>query len=243
MAKKYIGVDVGGTSIKLGIVDDRGEVLIKKESIYTDEGDGRTAIQAIKDSIRELIEEQDLSGSDISGIGVSAAGCINSVEGCVAKNGGNVPGWSGTEVCRELTDEFGYFTTLANDANCAVLGELWAGAAMGYTDVVGVTLGTGVGGGIITGGRLLEGAHGYAGELGHFPTHAGGDHCICGLDGCFERYASTSALIRTAVSEDPDLTSGRVLFSAAEAGDRHALDLLDRLGKLYGLDVGVFKCV
>ena len=149
MAKKYIGVDVGGTSIKLGIVDDRGEVLVKKESIYTDEGDGRTAIQAIKDSIRELIEEQDLSGSDISGIGVSAAGCINSVEGCVAKNGGNVPGWSGTEVCRELTDEFGYFTTLANDANCAVLGELWAGAAMGYTDVVGVTLGTGVGGGML----------------------------------------------------------------------------------------------
>lgn len=108
---------------------------------------------------------------------------------------------------------------------------------MGYTDVVGVTLGTGVGGGIITGGRLLEGAHGYAGELGHFPTHAGGDHCICGLDGCFERYASTSALIRTAVSEDPDLTSGRVLFSAAEAGDRHALDLLDRwIGEIaYGI--------
>ena len=237
MAKKYIGVDVGGTSIKLGIVDDRGEVLIKKESIYTDEGDGRTAIQAIKDSIRELIEEQDLSGSDISGIGVSAAGCINSVEGCVAKNGGNIPGWSRTEVCKELADEFGFFTTLANDANCAVLGELWAGAAMGYTDVVGVTLGTGVGGGIITGGRLLEGAHGYAGELGHFPTHAGGDHCICGLDGCFERYASTSALIRTAVAEDPDLKSGRVLFSAAEAGDRHALDLLDRwIGEIaYGI--------
>jgi glucokinase len=77
----------------------------------------------------------------------------------------------------------------------------------------------------------------YAGELGHFPTHAGGDHCICGLDGCYERYASTSALIRTAVSEDPDLTSGRVLFSAAEAGDRHALDLLDRwIGEIaYGI--------
>ena len=244
MAKKYIGVDVGGTSIKLGIVDDRGEVLTKKESIYTDEGDGRTAIQAIKDSIRELIEEQDLSGSEISGIGVSAAGCINSVDGCVAKNGGNVPGWSGTEVCKELTDEFGYFTTLANDANCAVLGELWAGAAMGYTDVVGVTLGTGVGGGIITGGRLLEGAHGYAGELGHFPTHAGGDHCICGLDGCYERYASTSALIRTAVSEDPDLTSGRVLFSAAEAEEYRPWDLLDRwIGEIaYGI-AGLDPCI
>lgn len=228
MAKKYIGVDIGGTSIKLGIITDRGEVTAKRETIYTDEGDGRTVMQAMKDSIRDLLEEQRLNVGDISGIGVSAAGCINSVTGSVAANGGNVPGWSRTEVCSILNDEFHIPSTLANDANCAVLGEYWVGAAMGYTDVVGVTLGTGVGGGIITGGRLLEGAHGYAGELGHFPTHAGGDHCICGLDGCFERYASTSALIRSAVSEDPDLRSGRVLFGAAADGDRHALDLLDR---------------
>jgi glucokinase len=94
-------------------------------------------------------------------------------------------------------------------------------------NVVGITIGTGVGGGVITNGRLLEGAHGYAGELGHFPTHAGGKKCLCGLRGCYERYASTSALIRKAVTEDPDLKSGRVLFSAAESGDKHALALLD----------------
>lgn len=228
MAKEYIGVDIGGTSIKLGIVSERGEVEARKETVYTADGDNRTAMQAIKDSIKELLEEQGVRIKAVSGIGVSAAGCINSVTGSVARNGGNIPGWSRTNVCSELNDEFDVPVTLANDANCAVLGELWTGAAMGYTDVVGVTLGTGVGGGIVTGGRLLEGAHGYAGELGHFPTHAGGEHCICGLDGCFERYASTSALIRTAVAEDPDLVNGLVLFSAAEAGDRHALDLLDR---------------
>lgn len=228
MAKQYIGIDIGGTSIKLGIVTDRGEVTVRKETIYTDEGDNRTVMQAIIDSISELLVENSLNADDVAGIGISAAGCINSVTGSVAENGGNVPGWSRTAVCSVLTKEFGIPSTLANDANCAVLGEYWAGAAMGYTDVVGVTLGTGVGGGIITGGRLLEGAHGYAGELGHFPTHAGGEHCICGIDGCFERYASTSALIRTAVSEDPDLRTGRILFSAAQEGDRHALDLLDR---------------
>ena len=98
-------------------------------------------------------------------------------------------------MCSILRKEFDLPVSLANDANCAILGEFWTGAAEGYTDVLGITLGTGVGGGVITGGRLLEGAHGFAGELGHFPTHAGGAHCICGLDGCFERYASTASMI------------------------------------------------
>lgn len=227
MIRKYIGVDIGGTSIKLGIVTEEGEVLIRKETIYTDENDDRTVIRAMIESIHELLEEHGISTGDVSGIGVSAAGCINSVTGSVAENGGNVPGWSRTEVCKELRAEFDLPASLANDANCAVLGEFWTGAAAGYMNVVGVTLGTGVGGGIITGGRLLEGAHGYAGELGHFPTHAGEEKCVCGLEGCYERYASTSALIRKAAAEDPDLRSGRVLFAAAAEGDRHALSLLN----------------
>lgn len=227
MARNFIGVDIGGTSIKLGIVTENGEVLVRKETIYTDSEDGRSVMQAMTDSIRELIADQHADISDFSGIGVSAAGCINSVTGSVAENGGNVPGWSRTEVTMLLREEFGLPASLANDANCAVLGEFWKGAASGCSNVVGVTLGTGVGGGVITGGRLLEGAHGYAGELGHFTTHAGGEHCVCGLDGCFERYASTSALIRRASSEDPELKSGRILFGRAADGDRHALGLLE----------------
>ena len=224
--RHFIGVDVGGTSVKLGIVDKKGCVLEKKEVVYTAEKDSRKIMDVITDSIRELAFEN--GGVDrFSGIGVSAAGCINSVKGCVAENGGNVRGWSNTEVCSILCEEFGIPASLANDANCAVLGELWTGAASGYTDVLGITLGTGVGGGVITGGKLLEGAHGFAGELGHFTTHAGGDCCVCGQDGCFERYASTSALVRYARKTDPDLNSGRAIFTAAEAGDRTAQSVLD----------------
>ena len=105
-------------------------------------------------------------------------------------------------------------------------GGWWTGAAKGYTDVVAVTLGTGVGGGIITGGRLLEGTKGFAGEIGHFPTHAGEKECICGMKGCFERYASTSALIREAGKIDPEWSSGRILFGAAAEGKTDALKLI-----------------
>ena len=226
MNRKYIGVDVGGTSVKLGIVDYKGLVHLRKEAVYTEAGSTAPVMDVIIGSIRELADAS-IGIEAFSGIGVSAAGCINSVEGKVAINGGNVPNWSHTEVCSILRKEFDIPVTLANDANCAILGEFWTGAAKGYTDVLGITLGTGVGGGVITGGRLLEGSHGFAGELGHFPTHAGGDHCICGLDGCFERYASTSSMIRSAIDIDPEFRNGKALFSAAAAGEMHAKSILD----------------
>ena len=224
--KEYIGIDVGGTSVKMGIVDAEGTVRARRELSYRDSGSASPVMQVIISGVREMISEEGMSLGGFTGIGVSAAGCINSVSGCVAGNGGNIPGWSRTEVCRELNSEFGLPVTLANDANCAVLGEYWTGAAKGYTDVLGVTLGTGVGGGVITGGKLLEGSRGYAGEIGHFPTHAGGEHCVCGLDGCFERYASTSALTRAAAGERPEWKSGRELFEAAGNNEPEARRLI-----------------
>lgn len=226
MDRLFIGVDVGGTSLKLGVVDEQGSVTQQMEVIYSAEKEQRPVMDVIIESIRKLADENGGIGC-FSGIGISAAGCINSVTGSVAGNGGNVKGWANTEVCPILREEFGIPAALANDANCAILGELWTGAARGYTDVLGITLGTGVGGGVITGGRLLEGAHGFAGELGHFTTHAGGDACICGQEGCYERYASTSALIRTAKDADPELGNGRLLFKAAESGDEQALAILN----------------
>lgn len=227
MDKVYIGVDVGGTSIKLGIVDDTGKVLTRREIKYVVRDGSPSVIKQIRSGIRQLISEERMSDDDLGGIGVSAAGCINSVKGSVAENGGNIPGWSHTEVAAELREEFDMPVTLANDANCAVLGEVWAGAAEGYTDVLGITIGTGIGGGVITGGRLLEGSRGYAGELGHFPTHAGGNKCVCGIEGCYERYASTSSLIRKTSEADPSWDSGRTFFTAAAAGDKTALAILD----------------
>ncbi len=118
--------------------------------------------------------------------------------------------------------------TVANDANCMILGEAWVGAARGCTDVLGVTIGTGLGGGVLTGGRLLEGARGLGGELGHMRTHAvDGVPCTCGAAGCWERYASTSALVRRAVQLDPALDSGRAVFAATRQGDAAVRQLLD----------------
>lgn len=127
-----------------------------------------------------------------------------------------------------LEREFGLPVTVANDANCMLLGEVWAGAAKSYTDVIGVTLGTGVGGGILTGGRLLEGARGLGGELGHYRTHAlDGVLCTCGASGCWERYAATTALVRAAQPRDHKWRDGRAIFESAHAGDPIILALLE----------------
>lgn len=227
MVRKYIGADIGGTSIKLGIVDDSGSVLLRREKAYRDRGPDVNVLEVLIECIHEMLTDNGMDISSFSGIGVSAAGCINSVKGSVAVNGGNIPNWSHSEVCGELRREFGIPATLANDGNCAVMGELWTGAAKGFSDVLGVTLGTGVGGGVITGGRLLEGSRGYAGEIGHFPTHAGGDSCVCGLKGCFERYASTSALTRRTSAERSEWDNGRIFFEAVEEGDETAVSLLN----------------
>ena len=113
------------------------------------------------------------------------------------ENGGNVPDWSFTKVAGPLEERFGIPATLANDGNCAALAESWKGAAAGCDDVICIVLGTGVGGGIISGGHLIEGSHGYAGEIGHFPTHAGVKPKFRGDMGChYENYASTAALVR-----------------------------------------------
>ena len=224
MKRQFIGVDIGGTSIKLGSVDNEGTIIDRMEIEYRDMMGDKTVMNIVVEGIR------DFTGGDISGfsgIGVSAAGCIDSVTGKVAENGGNIPGWSREDICGRLREEFGIGAAAANDANCALLGELWSGAANGYNHVIGVTVGTGVGGGIITNGRLLEGARGFGGEIGHTPTHAGGIQCKCGIQGCFERYASTSALIRTAVDINPEWDSGRKLFAAASENDEMALKVID----------------
>jgi len=161
-------------------------------------------------------------------VGVSATGQIDSSQGVVAGTCGSLPGWPGAPIRAALEADLGLPVTVANDANCMILGEAWVGAAKGCTDVLGVTIGTGLGGGVITGGRLLEGARGLGGELGHMRIHAAhGEPCTCGAVGCWERHASTSALVRRAVKMDPALDSGRAIFAAAQQGNAAVQQLLD----------------
>lgn len=227
--KQYFGIDIGGTAVKLGIVDETGKVLCKGEQSVNFDGYQTPVLDTVRKAAKEFLTAQAIPVENLSGIGVSATGQIDSRKGIVAGTCGNFPNYIGSPIKAALEQDFGLPVTVANDANCMTLGEVWVGGAQGYTDVIGVTLGTGVGGGILTGGRLLEGARGLGGEMGHYRTHAQhGLLCTCGAVGCWEQYASTTALVRGAHAIDPNLKDGRAIFAAAEAGNPLVLDLIDR---------------
>ena len=226
--KQYFGIDIGGTAVKLGIVDETGRVLLKGEESVSFDGYQTPVLTTVRRAAKEFLTVNSIPVESLAGIGVSATGQIDSRKGIVAGTCGNFPNYIGSPIKSALEEDFGLPVTVANDANCMTLGEVWVGAAQGYTDVIGVTLGTGVGGGILTGGYLLEGARGLGGELGHYRTHAlDGVDCTCGAKGCWERYAATTALVRTAQEKDPAWKDGRAIFAAAEAGSETVLALLD----------------
>ena len=226
--KQYFGIDIGGTAVKLGIVDETGRVLLKGEESVSFDGYQTPVLTTVRKAAKEFLTANSIPVESLAGIGVSATGQIDSRKGIVAGTCGNFPNYIGSPIKAALEKDFGLPVTVANDANCMTLGEVWVGAAQGCTDVIGVTLGTGVGGGILTGGRLLEGARGLGGELGHYRTHAlDGVDCTCGAKGCWERYAATTALVRAAQEKDPAWKDGRAIFAAAEAGNETVLALLD----------------
>ena len=166
--KQYLAIDIGGTAVKLGIVDEEGRVLSKTEQSVCFDNYETPILTTVLSAAEQFLKEQAVEPQGLAGIGVSAAGQIDTRKGIVAGTCGSLPNYIGSPIKAELEAKFGLPTTVANDANCMTLGEVWVGGAKGYTDVIGVTLGTGVGGGILTGGRLLEGARGLGGELGHF---------------------------------------------------------------------------
>ena len=179
--KQYFGIDIGGTAVKLGIVDETGRVLLKGEESVSFDGYQTPVLTTVRRAAKEFLTTNAIPVESLAGIGVSATGQIDSRKGIVAGTCGNFPNYIGSPIKSALEEDFGLPVTVANDANCMTLGEVWVGAAQGYTDVIGVTLGTGVGGGILTGGHLLEGARGLGGELGHYRTHAlDGVDCTCG---------------------------------------------------------------
>ncbi len=226
MSKIYLGIDIGGTAVKLGLVDETGTVLDRAERSVSFDGYRTPILDTVRAAAADFTDGRR---GQLAGIGVSATGQIDSRKGIVAGTCGSLPGWVGAPIRDRLTEDFGLPVTVANDANCMCLGEVWVGAARGCTDVIGITIGTGIGGGILTGGRLLEGARGLGGEMGHYRTHAlDGVPCTCGARGCWERYASTTALVRAAQAMDPELRDGRAIFAAARAGRCDVLNLLDR---------------
>ena len=225
--KIYLGIDIGGTAIKIGIINDDFEIIRRSETPVDRSGE-EPVMETVFRAAEAILNEASIEAGSLAGIGVSAAGCVEKDSGTIAQNGGNVPGWSHTEVAGPLRERFGVPATLVNDGNAVALAESVIGAAKGSDDVLCIVIGTGIGGGIISGGRLLEGNRGFAGEIGHFPVHIGEKTIEEGGKGIyFENRASTAGLVREAVLVNSEWDNGRRVFEAALAEDERALDLLD----------------
>lgn len=193
---KYLGVDIGGTAVKLGIVDEHGVILCKGSYDVNFDNYKTPIIETVLSSVDLFLEQNHQLMEEIIKIGVSATGQIDSYLGKVIGVGGNIENWDQTPIKTMFEEKYHKHTTVVNDANCMIIGEKWIGSAKGKEHVIGITIGTGVGGGIIVNGDILLGNVGIAGELGHFSINQNGLLCGCGNKGCYEMYASTTALVK-----------------------------------------------
>ena len=227
--KLYLGVDIGGTAAKLGLVDEEGRIISSVNEYPVIFDDYETPIiETVVKSVRHFMDENNKNFAEIAGIGVSATGGINTKLGIVEGSAGHIKNWEGTNIRSRLESEFGVKTAVLNDANAAALGEMWKGAAIGKENVVVMTIGTGVGGGIIVDSKILLGRKGFAGEIGHIPVNVDGEDCSCGNKGCIEHYGSTSALVRKVKEAvisgeikgiEAGKVDGRLIFKEVAAGN------------------------
>ncbi len=241
--KKYVfGVDVGGTTVKMGLFNVAGELLEKWEiKTYTENG-GEAIIPDIAAAANAKLEEKGIAKEEVAGIGIGIPGPIN--EEGVVPHTANL-GWGYKEVTRELEELTGLPCKGGNDANVAALGEAWKGGAAGYSNVVMVTLGTGVGGGIIIGEKIITGSNGAGGEIGHLHVDDNiPGHCGCGNQGCLEQVASATGITNLAnqalaASDKPSVlrdgeVSAKTVFDAVKEGDELAKEVAERFGKYLG---------
>ena len=251
--KKYaFGVDIGGTTCKMGLFDTSGRLLDKWEIPTNKENRGAGILSDVAAAVEAKLVKEGIGKDEVAGIGVGVPGPVNSqgvVSGCV-----NV-GWGTVDVEAELGSLTGFAVKAGNDANVAALGEMWQGGAKGCKDVIMVTLGTGVGGGIIVDGKVVAGFDGAGGEIGHITIDpAEQETCNCGRRGCLEQYTSATGIVRLAkkkLAADPRETSlrnhepltARDIFDEAKAKDAVALELVDEVCKILGTALSNIACV
>jgi glucokinase-like ROK family protein len=191
-----IGVDIGGTSIKAGLVERCGEVCCTAQA-PTEAAKGRDAISTVLEQVvRQVLAASSDRHLQPAGVGIATAGAVDNRDGSIFAATDNLPGWAGFQLRAFAEERFDLPAFVVNDAQAAVLAEQHFGLGRGLSDFVAITIGTGVGGGIVSGGKLLRGQHGFAGSLGHTVLRAGGRPCNCGRNGCLEAYVSTAGLLR-----------------------------------------------
>ncbi|MDU1568161.1 MAG: ROK family protein [Clostridium sp.] len=226
---KYLGIDIGGTSVKLGLVTDKGKILASDNYDVAFDNYKTPIFETVKKSIERFLKDNSINKNELMGIGVSATGQVNSNTGVIVGVGGNIKNWCNTEIKKELEEIYNLKTTVINDANSMVIGEQWIGKAKNYKNIIGITIGTGVGGGIIVNSNVLLGNIGIAGELGHFSINSNGKVCTCGNIGCYEQYASMTALIKNVKEKYSDI--GNLSISKDEINGKYIFDELEKGNK------------
>ena len=242
MGSYCFGIDVGGTTVKCGLFQTDGNLVDKWEIPTRTENKGENILPDVAKAIQDKMAEKGIEKADVEGVGIGIPGPINSKgEAACAVN----LYWGFTPVAQILHDLTGLKACAGNDANVAALGEAWKGAAAGSDNVIMVTLGTGVGGGIIVDGKIVAGTHGAGGEIGHVLVVRGeAEKCNCGNHGCLEQYASATGVTRLAnrrLAKDdaPSVLRGgeisaKTVFDAVKAGDRVAIEIAEQFGEYLG---------
>ncbi len=251
--KEYaIGVDIGGTTVKLGLFDRQGQVLEKWEIPTVKEDQGSHILPDIAAAVKDRMASRGLTKDEILGVGVGAPGPVDT-EGTVYK-AVNL-GWDVFNIPQVLQAQLDLPVKAANDANVAAFGEMWQGGGKGHANIVAVTLGTGVGGGIIVNGSILTGATGAGGEIGHIHIEDNEpDPCGCQNHGCLEQYASATGVVRLArrrlaQDQEPSILrsrselSAKAVWDAVKAEDRVAVQIAKQFGEYLGKGLAAVAAV
>lgn len=248
MANYVFGVDVGGTTVKMGLFDLEGNVLEKWEIPTRTENSGEKILPDIAASIQEKLKQKAIAREEVAGVGIGVPGPVE--KSGIVHRAVNL-GWAELNMKEELSALLdGMRVEGGNDANVAALGEMWKGGGQGHKNLVAVTLGTGVGGGIIINGEIMTGATGAGGEIGHIHVEDNEtEACGCGNFGCLEEYASATGITRLAnralKASDKDSVlrrgevSAKTVFDAVKAGDELAIEVAKQFGEYLGKGLGV----
>ncbi|MDF2801391.1 MAG: hypothetical protein K0S61_1294 [Anaerocolumna sp.] len=215
---KVLALDVGGTAIKSALISD-GQ--INKVNQFPSEGN--LGGPHIIHNIMRIVDSYE----DYDVIGISTTGQVDSIRGSIIYANDNVPNYTGTHLSKIMIDKYHKPVFVENDVNAAAIGEGYFGAGKKEKDFLCLTYGTGIGGAIIINKQIYKGSHGVAGEMGHMVTHIDGRECTCGQHGCYEQYASTTALIREVMNYDKDLINGKLIFSSLKNGHQEVKAIVD----------------
>lgn len=251
--KKYgFGVDIGGTTVKMSLFEMTGHMVDKWEIPTNTQDHGSSILSDVATVIEGRLVQDGISKDDVEGIGIGVPGPV--VQDSVVTECVNL-GWGRVDVAKELAEKTGLKVRVGNDANVAALGEMWQGGGKGYKNVIMITLGTGVGGGIIINGNVINGSNGAGGEIGHvFVDETEEEVCGCGKRGCLEQYASATGIVRLAnralaadqresSMRDVQKISAKTVLDAAKAGDEVAVEVVEKMGQVLGTALANAACI